>query len=377
LAVSVPLGNAQAAKSTFSVLYTFTGGDDGANPLAGLIADKQGNLYDTAEFGGANGVGTVFELAPNGSESVLLTFDGTNGRRPGNGNLINVNGTLYGTTITGGTGSCYAGCGTVFSLNLQTGAETVLYNFLGGSDGLNPIYGLVADKHGDLYGTTYEGGSNNHGVVFKIAPDGTETVLYTFCSQANCADGTGPYSQPIIDKSGNLYGTTTEGGADGGGTVFEITPGGTETVLHSFLNGAGDGTIPFAGVIADKNGNLYGTTVEQGAYNCGAVYKVTPGGDEAVLYSFQGGNDGMSSKAALVQDKDGNLYGTTTLGGSSNDGIVFKVAPNGTETILHTFTGGSDGGNSYAALRLKGAWLYGTAENGGADGYGTVFKVKK
>jgi uncharacterized repeat protein (TIGR03803 family) len=372
LAVSVPLGNAQAAKSTFSVLYTFTGGDDGANPLAGLIADKQGNLYGTAEQGGTDNVGTVFELGPNGIQSVLLTFDNANGRHPLYGNLIaDKAGNFYGTTYSGGNNY-----GSAYKLAPDE-TETVLYNFAGGSDGRYPTYGLIEDKHGNLYGTTYEGGANKDGEVFEVTPDGNETVLYSFCSATNCTDGTGPYSQLVIDKSGNLFGTTINGGAADWGTLFKLTPDGTETVLHSFTGGTADGCYPFAGVIVDKSGNFYGTTDECGPGADGTVFKIAPDGTETLLYGFSGGNDGMSSKAALVQDKDGNLYGTTTLGGSSNDGIVFEVAPNGTETILHTFTGGSDGANPYAALHLKGNWLYGTASDGGVDGYGTVFKVKK
>ncbi|HEX4080762.1 MAG TPA: choice-of-anchor tandem repeat GloVer-containing protein [Rhizomicrobium sp.] len=387
LAATLFVPTAEAKKSTFSVLYTFTGGDDGASPLAGLIADKQGNLYGTTWKGGADDAGTVFELAPNGAESVLLTFDITNGYEPYLGNLTaDKAGNFFGTTVKGGNDY-----GIVYEL-APDGIETVLYKFTGGSDAGSPFYDLVQDKKGNLYGTTEDGGANGDGTVFKVSPDGIETVLYSFCSQAGCTDGSMPWSQLIIDKSGNLYGTTWLGGttyscgyeASGCGTLFKLAPDGTETVLHTFAGGATDGCYPLAGVIADKSGTFYGTAEECGTGGDGTVFKVAPDGTETILHGFSGGSDGAWPWAALVEDSDGNLYGTTTIDGNSSAncyggscGTVFEIAPNGTETILHTFTGGSDGGNSYAALRLKGAWLYGTAENGGADGYGTVFKVKK
>lgn len=406
----VPAAN--AARCTFCVLHTFTDGNDGASPSAGLIDDNQGNLYSTTQSGGAYGFGAVYELAPNGNETALWSFDdnGADGYKPLLGNLVmDKSGDLFGTTGSGGTGSCSEGCGTVFKL-APDGSETVLYSFAGGSDGEYPYYGVVEDKDGNLYGTTYGGGANSAGTVFKVTQNGTETALYSFCSQANCTDGLGPLSQLLIGKKGNLYGTTVSGGAGanerggGGGTVFELSPPGkgqqiwTETVLYSFQN-TPDAKIPYAGLIADKSGNFYGTTYDGGtgscSEGCGTVFKLAPdtgqcssttGWCETVLYSFTGGTDGTYPHAALVEDKEGNLYGTTYQGGASGDGIVFELSPDtgqctsGTgwcETVLYTFAGGNDGASPVAALHLKGNYLYGTAEDGGADGYGTVFKVRK
>jgi len=377
---------AEAKGATFSVLHAFQGGNDGANPQSGLIADKQGNLYGTTYAGGADNLGTLFRLAPDGTETPLVTFDSTNGQSPCLGYLIaDKSGNFFGTTGAGGENDF----GAVYTL-AAAGTEQLLYSFAGTSDGYNIEYGLVKDKSGNLYGTAYQGGPNSAGEVYEIT-GGTKTTLWAFCSQANCTDGYGPLSQLVSDRHGNLYGTTFEGGAYGYGTVFRLSPPAkgqtqwTETVLHSFaatVNGTIDGCYPFAGVIADKSGSLYGTTYGCGGYTNGnsdgdgSVFKIAADGTESLLYGFSGGNDGMNPKAPLIEDKSGNLYGTASAGGAENDGIVFKIASDGTETILHTFTGGSDGATPYSGLHRKGPWLYGTASAGGANGDGTVYKVK-
>jgi len=216
--------------------------------------------------------------------------------------------------------------------------ETVLYSFQGGGagDGEDPAAGLTQDKKGNFYGTTYLGGGTGCGgtgcgTVFKLAPDGTVRVLYSF-------DGTAaayPSAGLIMDTVGNLYGTTSEGGCDDCGTVFKIAPDGTETVLHSFQGGS-DGAYPVAGLIIDKKGNLFGTTAEGGADGAGTVFKITPKGKEAVFYSFDY-TSGQAPRAGLIMDKKGNLYGTTNLGGVNSWGTVFELAPEGTETVLHSF----------------------------------------
>jgi uncharacterized repeat protein (TIGR03803 family) len=196
----------------------------------------------------------------------------------------------------------------------------VLHSFVG-SDGRWSYGGLIEDKKGNLYGTTIDGGANDEGVVFKLAKTGTETVLHSFAG----SDGAYPVAGLIMDKSGNFYGTTKQGGT-GFGTVFKITPGGTESVLWSF-SGASDGAFPMCGLILDTKGNLYGTAGGGGAHGAGAVFEVSPKGAETVLYSFAGGSDGAFPAAALISDKAGNLYGTTSSGGASSDGTVFKVTP--------------------------------------------------
>ena len=252
----------------------------------------------------------------------------------------------------------------------------MLYSFTG-SDGSEPFAGLIADSSGNLYGTTQSGGaSGGHGVVFKLSPSGTETVLHTFTGGS---DGGIPRAGLIADTGGNLYGTTAGGGASNAGTVFKLSPSGTETVLYSFTGS--DGSGPFAGLIADSSGNLYGTTQSGGASGGhGVVFKLSPGGTETVLYSFTGGSDGGTPRAGLIADSSGNLYGTTQFGGPGcggvGCGVVFKLSPSGTETVLYSFTG-SDGSGPFPGLIADSSGnLYGTTLSGGASGgHGVVFKL--
>lgn len=271
-------------------------------------------------------------------------------------------GNLYGTTLEGGAGGCPGGgCGTVFKL-APDGTKTVLYSFAGGSDGSGP-HGLVIDEAGNLYGTTTAGGGTGCyddegcGTVFEVAADGTETVLHAFTGGG---DGEQPLGGLIIDKKGNLYGTTL-------GTVFRLAPGGNEKVIH-FFTGRGDGSRPGAvTLVRDKAGNLYGTTQGGGAYRDGTVFEVSPDGTETVLYSFTGGSDGGGPYAGVIIDAAGNLYGTTPYDGDLNCdygqgcGTVFKVAPDDTETTLYTFTDTGANANPMAGLTMDGAGnLYGT-----------------
>jgi uncharacterized repeat protein (TIGR03803 family) len=293
-------------------------------------------------------------------------------------------GNLYGTTFAGGSYVCSGGCGTVFKLT-PSGTETVLYRFTGG-DGANPTAGLIADASGNLYGTTELGGGANGcsggcGTVFKLTPSGTETVLYRFTGGS---DGASPFAALIADGAGNLYGTTFFGGASGHGTVFKLTPSGTETVLYSFTGGS-DGANPLAGLIADAAGNIYGMTNNGGAGSFGTVFKLIPSGNLAVLHSFSGGSDGaFPGLGSLIADAAGNLYGMTVEGGGSGCGAigcgtVFKLTPSGTETVLYRFTGGSDGAFPHAGLIAgliadAAGHLYGTT-NGSGSGNGTVFEI--
>jgi uncharacterized repeat protein (TIGR03803 family) len=231
----------------------------------------------------------------------------------------------------------------------------------------------VRDAAGNLYGTTELGGTFDDGTVFRIDPSGAETVLYSF---AGSSDGEWPTGGLVRDKKGNLYGTTELGGADNVGTVFMLDSAGQETVMHSFGAGS-DGAIPFAGLAHDAAGNLYGATQSGGAHNYGAVFTISRAtGQESVLYSFAGApGDGSSPYATLVVDAKGNLYGTTWNGGANDDGTVFKLDPAGDETLLHSFAG-SDGRQIYGGLVLDAAGnLYGTALLGGINDNGTVFKL--
>src|SRR6266568_2687315 len=269
----------------------------------------------------------------------------------------------------------------VVTQSVQAQSFSVLYSFTV-ADGDDPKPGLVRDKEGNLYGTTFGGGTSGGGIVFKLDTADTETVLHSFSGP----DGANPAGGLVRDKEGNLYGTTFGGGllncfGAGCGVVFKLDTTNTETVLHSFTGP--DGAFPEAGLVRDKMGNFYGTTSGGGPSRSGTVFKLDTTGAETVLHSFTGGADGANPVAGLVRDKEGNLYGTTVQGGNlscnaapSGCGVVFKIDTTGTETVLHSFTGGADGAILYGGLvRDKAGNLYGTTSNGGASGVGTVFKI--
>jgi uncharacterized repeat protein (TIGR02543 family) len=315
-------------------LYDFLGGTaDGQNPQAGLIFDSSGNLYGTTSLGGMHDDGTVFQLSPNGVETVLYSFSGVDGQDPQAGLIFDASGKLYGTTASGGAN----GHGTAFELSPNPAGgwtESVLYNFGNGSaDGMNPYAALVFDNSGNLYGTTVGGGTNGGGTVFELSPNPsggwTESVLYNFGSGT---DGKNPLAELVFDNSGNLYGTTSKGGANNnGGTAFELSPNGggiwTET-FYSFGSGT-DGASPQAGLVFDNSGNLYGTTASGGAYGGGTVFELSLSNGrccrEGPVYSFGNGpSDAANPYAKLVFDNSGNLYGTTSYGGSYSGGTAFK-----------------------------------------------------
>ena len=354
-----------------TVLYSFTGGADGGYPDAGLIQDWAGNFYGTTNGGGVAGAGVVFKLDRKGHETVLYSFTGGNdGAYPSAGVVLDWAGNLYGMTCCGGA----ADAGVVFKLDTK-GHETVLYNFTGGNDGGYPFgleQGVILDWAGNLYGTTSYGGVAGAGVVFKVDTKGHETVLYNFTGGA---EGGYPFAGLVLDWAGNLYGTTNSGGAASAGVVFKVDTKGHETVLYSFTGGA-DGGYPGAGVIQDWEGNLYGTTGNGGHGDAGVVFKLDSKGKESVLYSFPGMSDGTKPWAGVVQDSAGNLYGTTSYGGSAGAGVVFKLDTNGHETLLYNFTGGNDGANPFAGVTLDWAGnLYGTTPFGGAADAGVVYKL--
>ncbi len=346
-------------------LYTFSGKADGGNPTDTLVIDSAGNLYGTASTGGQANAGVVFKVDPSGAETVLYSFlEAPGGTTPSGPVTRTGSGVLYGTTSAGGA----HGAGTVYGTD-AVGVESVLYSFTGGADGGNPQSGVIGDSAGNLYGTTFGGGVNNNGLVYKIDTTGTETVLYSFLGGS---DGSAPYGRLTKDTAGNLYGTTT--GSDSGGTVFQIDPAGNKTILHSF-DGT-DGQAPYSGVTLDASGDIYGTTTLAGSTDSGTVYKLSSSGEELLVYSFLGAADGSDPYAGVILDSAGNLYGTTVYGGTGGAGTVYKLDPKFNKTVLYNFTGGSDGGNPYAnLLRSKAGTLYGTTQNGGANGKGVVFKL--
>jgi uncharacterized repeat protein (TIGR03803 family) len=255
-----------------------------------------------------------------------------------------------------------------------TGEETVLYTFTGGADGYAPYGGVIRDAAGNLYGTTVLGGAGNGGVVYTLDASGHQTVLHSFTGGA---DGSQPYAGVIRDPAGNLYGTTSSGGTGNAGVVYKVDASGHETVLYNFTGGS-DGSSPLGGVIRDAAGNLYGTTIYGGISGAGVVYKLDPSGHETVLHPFTGGTDGGEPyMVTLLRDSMGNLYGTTSGGGSSWAGVVFMLDSSGHETVLYSFTGGDDGGAPQSGLiRDSAGNLYGTASRGGKRGAGVTFVIK-
>jgi uncharacterized repeat protein (TIGR03803 family) len=372
-----------AQAQTLTVLYSFAGGTDGYLPASPLIRDSAGNLYGVTFRGGDSNCdrglscGVLFKIAANGKETVLHTFTGkADGAYPIGPLTMDSAGNHYGTTDRGGNLDCDKGygCGTVYKLD-AAGKLTVLHIFTG-TDGADPNGGLTQDAAGNLYGTTYAGGSaSNGGIVFKLDAAGNETVLYRFTGKA---DGKKPLAGVVRDATGNLFGTTTDGGTlyFPGGTIFKLDPTGKQTVLHTFLyDGTGDGLYPYAGLIPVGE-DLYGTTSSGGTSEYGTVFKLDKAGNETVLYSFAGGTDGRyPQNSGVIQDSSGNLYGTTENGGDSNDdGTVFMLDTTGKETLLHIFNG-TDGSRPMAGvIRDAAGNLYGTTYQGGAFGYGTVFK---
>jgi len=359
---------------TFTMLHSFTG-TDGANPQSTLIRDAAGNLYGTTYYD-TSGYGTVFKMDKTHKVTVLYNFPGPpDAANPSGPLLMDKSGNLYGTTVWGGAWNL----GTVFQLS-STGAETVLHSFAGITDGVNPGGGVISDPAGNLYGTT-EGGSNGAGcdyygcgIVFELDTTGHEIILHTFNGEG---DGAIPWAGLLRDSAGNLYGTTVEGGASGLGTVFKLDSAGTLTLLHSFAGT--DGAYPYAGVIRDTKGILYGTTYEGGSSHVGTAFKLNKAGKLTVLHNFKGNTDGAYPPAALVRDSAGNLYGTTAQGGSSsNFGTVFMLDSAGKATVLHSFTTPRQGMLPEAGLLLdKTGNLYGTTYYGGPrnSNDGTVFKL--
>ena len=315
--------------------------------------------------------------------TVLYNFTGgPDGGWPYYGLVRDAKGNLYGTTYYGGDLNCdYPyGCGVVFKLD-NGGKETTLYTFTEtGGDGANPAAGLVIDSSGNLYGTTYYGGASGDGTVFKLDSSGNETVLHSFTGYPD--DGAYPFADLVRDAAGNLYGTTYSGGAgEVDGTVFEVDKAGNETMLHSFTGG--DGQSPSIDpLFLDAAGNVYGTTHSGGPYQHGVVFKLDKTGEETLLYTFPGLAKGAFPTSGLIRDPLGNLYGTTARGGSgachSGCGVVFKLAKTGKVTVLYSFAYTGDG--TYPSgdlLRDAMGNLYGTTFEGGGDDVGTLFELNK
>jgi uncharacterized repeat protein (TIGR03803 family) len=338
---------------------------DGTNPGSALILDSAGNLYGTTATGGTMNFGSIYRVSNTGEESVPYSFTGgADGGGPSAGVVGDSAGNLYGTTYFGGT----TNWGTVYKLS-ATGQESVLYNFTGGADGAQPTTALVLDPQGNLYGATAGGGASSYGVVYKVNPAGVETVLYTFTGGT---DGGQPNSVLVRDGEGNLYGTANTGGASNQGVLFEVSSTGLETVLYSFTGGA-DGGRP-TGVIRSPKGKLFGTASSGGASGSGVVFEFNAGA-LTVLHSFSPTE--FFPTPGVTADSLGNLYGTTTYGGPEFCGIAYELDLAGNETVLHTFTNGTDGGRPSAGVIVDTEGnLYGTAMTGGQKNAGVVFKLE-
>ncbi len=318
--------------------------------------------------------------------TTLLTFDGDNGANPKSVTLVQaVDGSLYGTTSSGGsTVNCSGGCGTIFKIGLD-GKLTTLHNFCDQPDcteGLNPQAGLIQAGDGNFYGTTLGGGAHlGNGTVFRMTPLGTVTTIYSFCAMQNCTDGYSPNAALVQGADGDLYGTTSGGGTKDSGTIFKTTPVGELTTLYSFCTkpDCADGSNPVAELTQGADGSLYGMT-SQGGTGSGTIFKITSSGVLTTIYTFCSKaqcTDGGNPKGGLIQAADGNFYGTTFSGGSRNAGTVFTVTAQGALTTLFGFcTGCVEGASPYSTLAQDtDGSFYGTAYYGGATGQGTAFKV--
>jgi uncharacterized repeat protein (TIGR03803 family) len=380
------------AQPYFDVLHSFPA--DNAAPAASLIQATDGNFYGTTS-GGASGRGTVFKMAPDGTVTVLHEFTGdADGAFPQTSLIQATDGSFYGTTPAGGGAGCFGvECGTVFQIT-PGGTLTVLHAFTGGSDGAGPVASLIQATDGNFYGTTEVGGGTGCagigcGTVFRMTPRGTVTVLHAFTFGT---DGAFLSASLIQATDGNFYGTTSLGGGPCDcGTIFRVTLSGTFSVLHVF-NGA-DGILPYgypqATLMQATDGNFYGTTASGGpgcsGGGCGTVFQMTPTGTLTVLHAFTGGSDGAGPLASLIQAADGNFYGTTEQGGVANlaagtvaAGTVFRMTPAGTVTVLHVFSVSSSDYprvHPSSLIQATDGNFYGTTQLVGAFDWGTVFRI--
>jgi uncharacterized repeat protein (TIGR03803 family) len=357
-----------AGSGTITDLGSFAG-FDGAYPVAGMIMDGNGNLFGTTSGGGAAGFGTVFELAKGGGITALASFTGTNGADSQAALVMDASGNVFGTTLNGGTPNM----GTVFELAAGSSTITTLASFSAPNGG-NPWDAPIVDAAGNLYGTTQDGGAYGGGTVFEL-PHGSSTL--TTLASFTGAGGATPKDSPIMDAGGNLYGTTFNGGTFGFGTVFELAKGsGTITTLWSFEGTKfGDGANPYGGLVMDASGNLYGTTTIGGAFNYGTVFELAAGSTTLTILASFTNTNGSSPHGTLTLDSSGNLYGTAQGGGTSNDGVIFEVAAgSGTITDLASFNRTNGQGPLAGLLMDASGNLYGTTQKGGHDFYGTVFE---
>lgn len=373
LLVLVTVSIAVPAKAqTYSVLYDFgTRSGDPLSPSGSLLQGGDGALYGISNFGGATGgSGTVFKINPAGTMRVVYSFclqpNCTDGATPLGGLTLRPDGHFIGTTSKGGN---TAGDGTIFDLT-QTGNLTVLYTFTGGKDGSNPPGPPIFGPNGSYYGTTSDGGGTSGcGTIYRITNLGASSGGFTLLHDFNLTDGCNPQAGLVLGTDGNFYGVTSGGGTSGFGVVFQVTPAGKVTVLHN-LSGGNEGVAPLAPLIQGSDGNFYGTTVAAFGQYSGNVFQITPAGTYTVLHTLNGTTDG-ADPSGLVQTTDGNLYGVTGFGGGIKNnhcpngcGTLFQVTPGGSYSVLHNFNGTAGGGAAYAPFQHTNGVLYGVASGG-------------
>jgi uncharacterized repeat protein (TIGR03803 family) len=376
---------APAKAQTFSVLYNFgSRSGDPLLPSASLTQGRDGALYGTSTFGGTTGgSGTIFKISPTGTMTVLHSFCLTCavGGAPLGGLTLRPDGHFIGTTSKGGS---TFGNGTIFDLT-QTGSVTLLYSFTGGTDGKNSLGPPIFGPDGSYYGTTPGGGGpSGCGTIYKITTNGTKAVL-TLLHDFDLTDGCGPQAPLVLGRDGNFYGVTGGGGTSNLGVVFQCTPAGKVTVLHNF-SGGNEGAVPFAPLIQGSNGNFYGTTLEVFGQVSGNIFEITPTGTYTVLHTLNETTDG-AEPSNIVQATDGNLYGVTGFGGGISShlcgngcGTLFQVTPEGSYSVLHNFNGTAGGGAAYGPFQHTNGVLYGVASGGtgmsglcGAENCGVLY----
>ena len=366
-------GNQQAdtdANVTFTVLYNFGGKSGDLIYPGGVIAQgRDGNLYTATGYGGTSNDGVVFTITPGGIPTVLYNLKSYNGS---NGLTLGTDGSFYGTTVYGGPPPGY---GTVFRIT-PGGRMTVLAHFSGQNFDAYPDAPPIEGSDGDFYGTDLGGFYGNGSTIYKMTRTGTKTTLFRF----DKTDGSNPADPLVQGSDGNFYGTTSSGGTSknceqyGCGVAFKLTPAGKLTVLHNF-NGGTDGFYPVAPLIEGTDGAFYGTVPQGGPGEWGTVFRITRTGKFSLLYSFSGERNGRFPTAALVQATDGNLYGTTEIGGSANSGVIFEITRERKFSVIYNFDNASGAYPTSALVQHTDGKLYGFAGEGGTYNYGTFFSL--
>jgi uncharacterized repeat protein (TIGR03803 family) len=369
-----------AQAQTFTTLGAFTGFNGTAPFFGSMVQDTNGNYYGSTINGGKKGYGVIFQLTSAGKLTTLYSFCAlagcADGEFPEVAPILGSDGNFYGTTILGGNSS---NAGTAYKMTIG-GKLTTLYSFCPTqpcSDGVSPV-GLIEGSNGNFYGVAGDGGAFGSGTFFELTSVGQFKALHSFCAQPGCGTGANPAASPMQASNGNFYGTAARGGFHSGGVVYEITPAGSYKALYNFCSqtNCADGTYPQATLVQDANGNLYGTTVYGGAYGDGTVFEITPSDQYIVIHSFNASDDtdGAFPQSAPTLANDGNLYGTTTSG--NNNGNIYQITPEGTYTSLYSFCNASTCSAydaAYGLLQGTDGIFYGATADGGAHDQGVVY----